>query len=100
MRTIPSWAAIGSALALALLLVGGEGLVAPPPTEAAASCRVRNVTQGTKGSSLIRMVRRSRDGDKLICRGTCDGTVVIKTDIVITGKGRHPTITGRGTGQP
>ena len=95
-RAIHPWAAFGSALALSLLLVGGEGLVAPPTTEAATSCRVRNVSQGTQGRSLKRMVRRSRDGDRLIMRGTCAGQVVIGTDIVITGKGQRPTISGWG----
>ena len=96
MRTTHPWAAFGSAVALALLLVAGEGLTAPPTTEAATSCRVRNVTQDTTGRSLKRMVRNSRDGDRLIMRGTCDGTVGIRANTVISGRGTRPTITGRG----
>ena len=85
-----------AALALASMLVGGEALVAPAATEAAAPCRVRNLTQDTRGSSLKRMVERTRNGDKLIMRGTCAGLVRIRTDIVIEGKGKAPAITGRG----
>jgi hypothetical protein len=75
---------------------GLAGLVAPTTTAAPASCRVRNVTQDAAGSSLIRMVERAVDGDRLRVRGTCPGTIVIGSDIVIRGVGVMPTLTGMG----
>ena len=84
-------------LVAAIALVLAIGLAAPPAeADAAAPCKVTNLTQDTKGRSLKRMVQRSRDGDKLILRGTCPGTVVIRTDITIQGKGKVPAISGQG----
>jgi nitrous oxidase accessory protein NosD len=68
---------------------------APGATLAAvASCRVRNVTQETRGRSLIHMVENADDGDRLRVRGTCRGPIVIESDIKIRGVGERPTLTG------
>jgi hypothetical protein len=69
----------------------------PGATLAASSeCRVRNVSQDTTGRSLIRMVEKAKDGDLMRVRGTCAGEVVIRDDVVIEGRGKHPILTGRG----
>jgi hypothetical protein len=62
---------------------------------AGAPCRVRNVTQDTRGHSLVRMVDRAKDGDRLRMRGTCPGRLRIHADIDLQGIGERPAITGR-----
>jgi hypothetical protein len=72
---------------IAVLLVG----VFVGPTRIAlgsgdpSACRVRNVTQGTVGGSLVRAVRMARDGDRLSVRGTREGGVTIRADLRIFG---------------
>jgi hypothetical protein len=41
------------------------------------------------------MVEKANDGDRLRVRGTCRGPVNIRADIVISGRGERPTLTGR-----
>jgi nitrous oxidase accessory protein NosD len=84
-------------LAAAILAAGLALLTAVPVAQAATSpCRVRNLTQDTYGRSLIRMVERAKDGDRLRVRGTCRGEVIVRHDITIRGMGPSPTLTGRG----
>jgi hypothetical protein len=83
---------LGTAMGLAMLVS------APVAHGASAPCRVRNVTQDTSGRSLIRMVERAHDGDRLRVRGTCPGRVIIDVDIDIRGVGERPTVTGRSKG--
>jgi hypothetical protein len=84
------WLAASAAVGLVLVMAVPAAHGATPP------CRVRNVTQDTAGRSLIRMVRRAADGDRLRVRGTCKGEVVIRRDITIEGVGDRPIITGEG----
>lgn len=88
---------------MALVAVAGAGLalaVAVPTRVAAHSdqtaCLVRNITQHTEGRAWLPMLRASRDGDVLRIRGTCVGGGVIRTDILVQGKGPSPTLTGLG----
>ena len=86
---------------LSLLLAAALTVAAPPPTSAAerTTCRVHNVTQDMSGRSLIRMVEKADDGDRLRVRGTCPGPVVIDADLVIQGVGDHATVAGPGPGR-
>ena len=85
-------AGLAESLAVAICLAVGPVVTtkgAVPP------CRIRNVTQEISGDSLIRMVKQARDGDRLHVRGTRSGEVVIRADIVVSGVGDRPTLTGR-----
>ena len=74
----------------ALLLVAFVEATSPQASLGAGpTCRVRNVTQDTTGSSLIRMVGRAVDGDELRVRGTCPGQVVVQVDIAHRRDGRR-----------
>jgi hypothetical protein len=78
--------ATASALLLGAVLLAGT----PAPVVLAGSgnttCRVRNVTHGTQGRSFKSMVGDSRDGDRLLVRGTCTSAgVVIDKDLTIIG---------------
>jgi predicted outer membrane repeat protein len=89
----------GTRIGYLLLLCGAALTVLPAPPASAADpppCRVRNVTQDTKGRSLIRMVEKAVDGDELLVRGTCPGRVRIESDIAIVGSGETPILTGHG----
>jgi hypothetical protein len=85
--------AVVVALGLALLMAAPAAHGATP-----APCRVRNVTQDDYGRSLIRMVERAVDGDRLRIHGACPGPIVIRRDIVIRGVGAGATLTGRWDG--
>ena len=69
--------------------------VPPAPTGAAdgSGCHVRNVTRGSTGHSLKRMVRAAHEADRLRVRGRCTGGVVIGKDLTITGRG-HAVVSG------
>jgi hypothetical protein len=77
------------------LLAGSLATTIALPVAGADACRVRNITEHTSGGSLIRMVGKARDGDRLWVRGTCEGPIVIRSDITIRGLGERPTLTGR-----
>ena len=80
----------------ALLLVAVVGATSPQAALGAGpACGVRNVSQDTTGSSLIRMVSKAVDGDKLRVRGTCPGQIVVQVDIRIVGAGEGASLTGR-----
>ncbi len=69
----------------------------PGPTALAAdssACRVRNVTQDTRATSLKAMVAAAQDGDTLRVRGTCRGAV-IERDLTIVGVDDDAILTGR-----
>lgn len=62
---------------------------------ASTTCRVRNVTQGTRGGSFARMVKASHGGDRLRVRGSCTSRdVVIDHDLVVIGID-NAVLTGR-----
>ena len=79
---------------LAAVLVALTAPVAPGADQP-SPCRVKNVSQDTSGRSIIHMVEKAKDGDRLRVRGTCPGQMVIDVDTVIRGVGAQPTLTGR-----
>jgi predicted outer membrane repeat protein len=79
---------------VALLAVLVFASLASPVAQATDPCRIRNLTQDSVGSSLKKMVRAARDGDRLWVRGTCVGDVVISKDLVIRGRGDRAVVTG------
>jgi hypothetical protein len=83
-------------IGLYLLLTIGLAVLGVPPASAAEHdpCRVRNVTQDTRGRSLIRMIEKAKDGDRLRVGGSCSGEVVVDVDLTITGAGDGATLTG------
>ena len=75
------------------------GMVAAQVAEAGTTaCRVRNLTQGTAGTSFQVMVTAARDGDRLTLRGACEGNVRIDKDVLVRGTGVAPAIIGNGRG--
>lgn len=88
----------GATIRIATPLMLAAGLIAmaaPFALGATPLCQVRNVSQETSGRSLIRMVGKAHDGDRLRVRGACSGEVVIHVDILIRGAGHDATLTGR-----
>ncbi len=90
-----SWSVITTAVALLGSLLLGA-IAAPVAQAGTTTCRVRNVTQDTHGASFPAMVKAAVDGDRLTVRGTCEGGIVIRADIIIRGVGDpRPVLTGR-----
>lgn len=81
-----SWPVTTATVTLLVSLLLGV-LAAPVAQAGTTPCRVANVTQDTHGTSFKVMVKAAVDGDHLTVRGTCEGGVTTRTDLVITGIG-------------
>jgi hypothetical protein len=79
-------------------LAGADATAAPIALARSDSttCRVRNVTQGTKSSAFRKMVAAAHSGDRLRVRGSCTSPgVVIGKDLTIVGVDDGAILHGR-----
>lgn len=74
---------LATAVVLALILAAVPGGAATAGS--LKDCKVANRTTHTTHKSLQRAVWRARPGDRLVVRGTCTGTTVIRKNLHIRG---------------
>ena len=80
-RAVGRATAVSAALALLAVMLPVAATTAVSPT----TCVVRNVDAGSVHRSLQRAIWRPRPGARLVVRGTCVGTAIVRKPLSISG---------------